>query len=131
LLQRRFGDARVDVSQLALEDEWVVVARLHVHQQAVESCDVDTRRVEPALERLHERRARADERVENVLTWTEVPREQDLDELLDELPQVRMETVDVLRPVALGEVALRPRELEIDVRVEGVLRWSHASCSSP
>ena len=51
--------------------------------------------------------------------------EQRLDELRDELAEVGMEPVDVLRPLALRQVALGPRELEVDVGVEGVLRRGH------
>jgi hypothetical protein len=36
-----------------------------------------------------------------------------------------MQPVDVLRPLALGEFALGPRELEVDVGVKGVLRPRH------
>ena len=36
-----------------------------------------------------------------------------------------MQPVDVLRPLALGQIALGPRELEVDVGVEGVLRPRH------
>ena len=110
------------VTQLALEDEEVVALRLHPHEERVEGGDVDAARVEPALERLDERRSRARKRVEDPAAGPEVAREQRLDELRDELPQVRMEPVDVLRPLPLGEVALRPRELEIDVAVERFLR---------
>src|SRR5207244_7878384 len=66
------------------------------------------------------------ERVEDPTPGAEVPREQRLDELRDELPEIRMEPVDVLRPLALGEVALRPGELEVDVAVERLLGRGHA-----
>ena len=36
-----------------------------------------------------------------------------------------MEPVDVLRPLALGQVPLRPGELEVDVRVERILGAGH------
>ncbi len=36
-----------------------------------------------------------------------------------------MQTVDVLRPLALGKLALGPRELEVDVGVESLLRPRH------
>jgi len=45
-----------------------------------------------------------------------------LDELGDELPQVRVEAVDVLRPLALGQVTLRPGELCVELGVDRVLR---------
>src|SRR5439155_4960849 len=58
-------------------------------------------------------------------TARQVPLEQRLDELRDELPQVGMEAVDVLRPLALGQVALGPGKLQVDAGVEGVLRRGH------
>jgi hypothetical protein len=93
----------------------------------LKAATVHAARVEPAFERLDERRPRPRERVEDPAARPEVPREQRLDELRDELPEVRMEPVDVLRPLALREVALRPRELEVDVAVERFLRRSHGS----
>jgi hypothetical protein len=44
----------------------VVRRRLDAHQEAVERGDVDAGRVEPGLERLHERRPGAGERIEDV-----------------------------------------------------------------
>ena len=79
-----------------------------------------------ALERLHERRPRARERVEHAAAAGDIPLEQRLDELRDELAEVRMEPVDVLRPLALGQLALRPRELEVDAAVERVLSRGHS-----
>src|SRR2546429_1010972 len=104
-LARRLTDALVCRAQLLLEHERVVRARLHVHEQTVERSDVDARCIEPALERLDERRPGAGTRVEHVLAGTNVPREQRLHELRDELAQVGMKTMDVLRPLALREVA--------------------------
>src|SRR5437764_12968298 len=80
--------------------------------------DVDPGRVEAALERLHECRPRARERIEHVLAAAEVACEQDLDELRDELPEIGMEAVYVLRATTFGHVAFRPRQVETDVRVE-------------
>jgi hypothetical protein len=73
-----------------------------VHQHAVEGRDVHSGGVQPALERLHERRAGPGEGIEDVLPRTEVARQQHLDELRDELPQVRVQPVNVPRAFALG-----------------------------
>src|SRR5262245_42025941 len=54
-----------------------------------------------------------------------MPLEQRLDELRDELPEVWVQPVDVLRPLALGQVALRPGEIEVELAVESVLRRCH------
>ena len=128
----RVGLARLElvqpgasIAQLALEDEEVVAARLHTHEQDVEGGDVDPCRVEPALERLDERRARAGEGIEHAAAAREIAARQHFGELRDELPEVRVQAVHVLRPLALREVALRPRELEVDVGVESVLRRGH------
>ena len=123
--------SRHDVAQFTLEHEEVVAPRLHAHQQAVERGDVHTRRVEAGLERLHERGPRAGERVEHVPAARDVPLEQRLDELWDELAEVRMQPVDVARSLALGKVALRPRELEVDLGVQGVLRGGHGASFAP
>ena len=48
-----------------------------------------------------------------------------LDELRDVLAQVRVQPVHVLRPLALGQVALRPREIEVQAGVQLLLRRSH------
>ncbi len=57
-----------------------------------------------------------------------VPHEQRLDELRDELPEVRVKAVDVLRPLPLRQLRLRPRKLEVvgELAVERVLGRSHA-----
>ena len=122
----RLADAGVNRPQLLFQHERVVRARLDVHEQAVEGRNVDARRVEPALERLYECRPRACERIEHVLSGPEVPPQQDLDELRDELAEIRVQPVDVLRPLPLGQVALGPGEREIDVGVEGFLRRGHS-----
>ena len=36
-----------------------------------------------------------------------------------------MEPVDVLRPLALGQLPLRPGEREVELAVEGLLRRRH------
>ena len=58
------------------------------------------------------------------VTW-----QQYLDELRNELPEVRVQPVNVLRPLALGQVAFGPGEVEVDIElaVERVLRRSHRS----
>jgi hypothetical protein len=49
--------------------------------------------------------------------------QEDLGELRHELPQVWVEPVDVLRALALGELALRPGDLEVgDGRQQGLRR---------
>src|SRR6476661_198475 len=122
----RLAHARVDRAELLLQHERVVRTGLDVHEQAVEGRDVDAGRIEPALERLHESRPRARERVEHVLAWTEISGEHDLHELRDELAEVRMEPVDVLRPLALREITLGPGERQIDLGIEGFLCRGHS-----
>ncbi len=113
------------VSDVALQREEVVRARLDVHQQAVEGRDVDPGRPAAALERLDERRAGAGEGIEHRPRPRQVARQERLHELGHELAEVRVQPVDVLRPLALGEVALRPGEVEVDVAVERFLRRGH------
>ena len=60
-----------------------------------------------------------------MLARDEVAAEQHLHELRDELAEVRMQPVDVLRPLPLGQVTLRPGEVELEVSVESILRRSH------
>ena len=108
-----------------LEREEVVAARLDPHQEAVERREVDPGRLVAALERLHERRPGARERIEHAPSGGHVAPQELLDELRDELPEIRMEPVDVLRPLALGELPLRPRELDVELGVERVLGRRH------
>jgi hypothetical protein len=98
---------------------------LDPHQQAVERGHVDAGRVVAALERLDEGRSGAGKWVEHATAGRDVPCEHRLHRLRDELAEVRVEPMDVLRALALGQVALGPRELEVEVRVKGVLRRSH------
>ena len=108
---RTRSSRRERVAQLALEHELVVLARLDAHQQAVER-----RRRRRRSRRSRSRapgRASCPEPANGSSTRPprrHVAREQRLDELRDELAEVRVEPVDVLRPLALGQVALRPRE---------------------
>ena len=57
-----------------------------------------------------------------------VATEKCLDELRDELPEIWVKTVNVLRPLALRELLLRPREVKLvgESTVERGLRRSHA-----
>src|SRR5712672_3643406 len=52
--------------------------------------------------------------------WTSV-----VPEPWDELAVVRVEAMDVLRPLALAQLGLRPREVEVQRRVQLVLRDGH------
>src|SRR5207249_3739328 len=82
--------------------------------QAVERGDVEPDRVAAVCVRLDERRPRAGKRIEDSLPRREVPVEEDLDELGDELAEVGVQPVDVLRPQRLRQLVLGPRELEIE-----------------
>jgi hypothetical protein len=64
------------------------------------------------MEELDEGRPRAGEGIENAATGTHVASQQRLDELWDELAEVGMEPMDVLRALALRELGFRPRELK-------------------
>jgi hypothetical protein len=119
------GDAAERVAHLAFEREQVVRRRLDATEEDIEGGDVRAGRIPPTLERLDERGARAAEGVEDVPGARHVPVEQHLDELRDELAEVRVQRVDVLRPLALRQVGLRPRQCEVDVGVERVLGRSH------
>ena len=130
----RAPSASERVTKLALQAIQVVHPRLDAHQQAVERRDVDTDGVVPGLERLNERRARARERVEDAAARTDVPSEERLDELRYELAEIGMEPVDVLRALALGELALRPRQMEPftgEIAIERGLRHRHEARVRP
>ena len=60
-----------------------------------------------------------------MLSRSEVAAEERLHELRDELPEVRVQPVNVLRPFPLGEVALGPGKVEVEIAVERVLCRSH------
>ena len=110
---RATARAARELAHVGLEPEEVVAPRLHAHEQAVEGSDVDTDGVVVRLEALHERRAGAGERIEHATSGRDVAVEERLDELRDELPEIRMEPVDVLRPLALGKLRLRPGQMEL------------------
>ena len=48
--------------------------------------------------------------------------EEDLDKLRDELPEIWVEAMDVLRPLDLRQLVFGPRQLEIDLGVKSLLR---------
>jgi len=56
-----------------------------------------------------------------------VPVEQCLDELRDELAEVRMQPVNVLRALALRQRRLRPRQFEVVLAVERFLGGGHGN----
>jgi hypothetical protein len=55
---------------------------------------------------LNQSRSRSHEWVVNAISWFEKALEKDIDKLRDELPQVRMKTVNVLRALDLRELIL-------------------------
>src|SRR2546421_331784 len=106
---------------LDLERPERVGGGLHTRQQAVEGGDVAADSSGAERIGFHERRTRADERVIDALAGTEVPVEERFHELRDELAEVGVERVDVLRPLDLRQIVFRPREFEVDLRVESFL----------
>ena len=114
-----------DVVDLVAQRLDVVARGLDAHEQAVEGGQLGTGRVQPRLERLHERRPRSGERIEHVPADGEIPIEQHLDELRDELAVVGMEPVHVLRAHVLGQRGLGPGELQVQRRVQLLLRDGH------
>ena len=108
----------------------VVLGGLHAREQAVERGHVAAGRGRSEGIRLDKRRSRARERIPHEAAGAAVTAEEDLDELRDELAEIRMEPVDVLRPLPLGKLRLRPRQLEVDLLVEGSLS-SHGVHTSP
>ena len=108
----------------------VVLGGLHAGEQDVERRHVAAGRGRSEGVRLDERRPRARERIPDETAPAPVAAEEDFDELGDELAEVRMESVDVLRPLPLGKLRLRPRKLEVDLLVEGRLS-THGVHTSP
>ena len=102
-----------------------MIPRLDRDEERVERRDVDPDGVVAGLERLHQRRSRAGERVEHPPPRAYEALEQRLDQLRHELAEIRMEAVDVLRPLALRQIPLRPREREIELAVELGLGQGH------
>ena len=105
----------VHISELAahhVENPREVVAQGdHV---IVKIIDIDADRRRPVRRALDQRRAAARERVEHGLPGPHVAVQEDLDELRDELAEVRVQPVDVLRPLALRQLRLGPGELVVD-----------------
>ena len=124
---RRAAAARQRAAHVGLQPERVVLGGLYAHQQAVERCDVDADGVVAGLEALHERRPGAGERVEHPPTRLHVAKEQSLDQLRNELAEIRVQAVHVLRALALGKLRLRPGQVKIarEVVVQSSLRRSH------
>ena len=116
---RRGGERALEV---ALERDQVVGLDLHPHQEAVERRHVGADRVDPERVRLDERRPRSGERVVDDGAGREAAAKQRLGQLRHELAEIGVQAMDVLRPQALRQVALRPRELVVDLGVERRLR---------
>src|SRR5206468_12024924 len=87
----------------------VVDAGLRALEQTIESGDITAGGARAEGVRLDERRARAGERIPDELARRRVALEEDLGELGDELAEIRMEPVDVLRPLPLGQLLFGPR----------------------
>ena len=119
LRRRRVGRRRVERPvEVEPERRQVVPGDLHSHEEAVERRDVGADRVDPERVRLDERRPRPRERVVDDGPGREAAAKQRLGELRHELPEVGVQAMDVLRPHVLRQVALRPRELVVDLGVE-------------
>jgi hypothetical protein len=103
----------------------VVRARLHPHQQRVEARDVHTGGIVARLERLHEGRPRAGKRIEDATAGWNVAPEQRLDELRNELPQIRVEPMDEPRALAFRQLALGPQQRQVEPAVQHLLRDRH------
>ena len=91
---------------------------LHAGQKAVERRDVAAGRAGAEGVGLDERRPGAREGIPDECARPRVASQEDLCELRHELAEVRVESVDVLRPLPLRELGLRPGELQVDSRVE-------------
>ena len=117
--------ALTDLAHIRFQRLEIVLAGLDRDQERVESGDVDTDGVVARLEGLHERRPRAGEGVEHATARAHVSRQQRLDQLRHELAEVGVQPVHVLRPLALGQLALGPGEREVELAVELGLSQSH------
>src|SRR4051812_17928871 len=82
--------------------------RLGPTEQAVERRDVTADGGGAEDVRLHERRTRTGEGVVDAIRRREVTFEEDLDQLRDELAEIRMEAVHVLRALDLRKLVLGP-----------------------
>ena len=98
-----------------------IPGRLDPGQEAVEGRDVAADRVRTEDIRLDERRSGSHKRVVDARAGREVPVEEDLDQLRNELAEVRVETVDMFRPLDLRKLILGPRQLEVDFSVKSIL----------
>src|SRR5580704_14497435 len=92
--------------------------RLDPCEQAVERRHVASDRICTEGVRLDERRPRTDEWVIHATPGREIPLEEHLDQLRDVLSKVRVQLVDMLGALRLGEIRLRPRKLQVDLGVE-------------
>ena len=54
-----------------------------------------------------------------------MPPEELLDQLRDVLAEIGVEPVNVLCPLAFGQIALRPRQVDVETRVDLLLRGAH------
>ena len=88
-------------SKRQLELAQRVTVRLDAREQAVEGRDVAARGVDSERIRLDEGRPGAYERVVDSIAAREVAAQEGLDELRDELAEVGMEAMDVLRALGL------------------------------
>ncbi len=113
------------IPEVVLQREEVVAARLDPHQEAVERGQIDPRGLVAALERLDERGPGSRERIEHTASWSHVAPQELLDELRDELPEIRMQAMDVLRALALGQLTLRPGEIDVQPGVQRILGRRH------
>ena len=123
-------ETRARAAQVGGKHIEVVARGLDSDQQAVERGELDAGCVASRLEGLHERRAGARERVEHMPAGRDVAIDEHLDELRDELAVIRVQAVDVPGAHVLRQCALRPRELEVQRRVQLVLCNGHEARTS-
>src|SRR5947209_2520495 len=91
---------------------------LDATEKAVERRDVAADVVDTEDVRLDERGTRPDERVVDALTREEEATEEDLHQLRDVLPEIWVQAVNVLGPLDLRQLRLRPRPFEVDLGVK-------------
>ena len=97
-----------DASKLHLQRCGGMRMRLDPRNQTVERGDVAPDRMRAEGVRLDERRARTDERVVDAVSGLKASMEEELHELRNELAEVRMKAMDVLRARSLRKLGLRP-----------------------